>query len=244
MAPIKKLVPKAVKEYLKQLLCRKCGLTYSQMGQDYWVYGEAFNEKHGGIFVDIGAHDGIELNNTYILESRYNWTGICIEANPISFAQLQRNRSATCLNACLDQSEGEVDFVLRDVMGGIVDLDVDNKRVGEGKGHKVLRLKTTSLTRVLEDQGAPDVMDYLSIDVEGAEERVFGGFDFRRYTFKSITIERPTDLLRTRFKDHGYMVLKEVPHFDCFYVHQDFMEEYVSNLFQFYSKNHLAFRWS
>lgn len=41
----------------------------------------------GGFFLDIGAHDGIELSNTYVLEKKYNWSGICVEANPYSFKQ-------------------------------------------------------------------------------------------------------------------------------------------------------------
>ena len=49
-------------------------LTASQAGQDFWIYGEAFNEKKFGYFLDIGAHDGFTGNNTYLLESD-NLTG-------------------------------------------------------------------------------------------------------------------------------------------------------------------------
>lgn len=68
-------------------------LSTAQAGQDYWVYGETFNEKTNGYFVDLGAHNGCHLSNTYLLEGRYNWNGICIEANPKTFEQLRKNRN-------------------------------------------------------------------------------------------------------------------------------------------------------
>ena len=238
---LRKLIPQAVRTSMERFLYKN-SLVLSQAGQDYWIYGEAFNEKRGGYFLDIGAHNGIDLSNTYILESRYNWTGICVEANPVTFAELKNNRRAICLNVCLDHSDREVNFVLRGVMGGIVDRDVDNKESDAGTD-KVIKLKTKSLISVLEDHHAPGIIDYLSIDVEGAEERVLAGFDLHKYTFRAVTIERPTDLLRNLFKDHGYILLKEIPGLDCFYVHGDFLEEYSRNLYQYYGKKHLTMRW-
>lgn len=47
-----------------------------------------------------------------------------MEANPVLFTQLQKNRSSLCLNLCLDHSEGEVDFAMDDGFSGIVDGDI------------------------------------------------------------------------------------------------------------------------
>src|SRR5262245_35267462 len=73
----------------------------SQAGQDAWVINEVFGRKKNGFFVDIGATDGIDINNTYMLEKRHGWTGICIEPDPEFFRALRRNRSCICVNACL-----------------------------------------------------------------------------------------------------------------------------------------------
>ena len=56
--------------------------SYSQIGQDLWVQ-ETLKNKKNGYFLDIGAHDGIYLSNTYLLEKNYNWNGLCIEGNPL-----------------------------------------------------------------------------------------------------------------------------------------------------------------
>ena len=87
-----------------------------------------------------GAHDGISISNTYLLERKYGWTGICVEANPDSFEQLKRNRRAVCVHACLDSTEGFVNFAKRDVMGGIVSADTDNKGI-ENEADPVIRIE-------------------------------------------------------------------------------------------------------
>jgi FkbM family methyltransferase len=216
--------------------------TLSQAGQDLWVFGEAFNEKSEGFFLDIGAHDGVDISNTYLLEHRYNWAGICIEANPVTFEVLKRNRRSTCVNACLDSKEGEVEFALRGVLGGIIRDGLDN--IKSHSDFTTHRIPTTTLLKVLKEHEAPTVIDYLSIDVEGAEETILASFPFEHYRFNCITIERPSEMLRKLFVTHGYVLIKEISGLDCFYVHRQYMDEYKRNLFDFYEKKHLALRWS
>jgi hypothetical protein len=50
---------------------------------------------------------------------------------------------------------------------------------------------TVSVARLLDDFGAPSVIDYLSLDIEGAEWWAFSTFPWHRYKFLTITIERP-----------------------------------------------------
>ena len=233
---IKRLIPEIIKAPFRSYLHSR-RVYRSQAGQDFWVFGEVFNEKHGGFFLDIGAYDGVELSNTYVLEKKYNWNGICVEANPESFEMLKRHRRAICVNACLDDEEGFVSFSKRGFLGGIVSSDTDNKSV-EGES-EVLTVKTVTLVNLLKELESPSEIDYLSIDIEGAEERVLGKFPFNEYKFKCMTIERPTDSLKAVLKDNGYVLIKEIPGLDCFYVHQDFMDQYRANVFSFYSKKWL-----
>ena len=233
---IAKMMPENVKRFLRNRLYKHAFLV-SQAGQDYWVFGEVFNEKKGGFFVDIGAHDGIDLSNTYLLEKRYNWSGLCIEANPLTFKQLQANRKATCLNICLDQYEGEVLFKLNGVMGGIVDQGMDNELTSS---ESAVTLKTKTLNSVLADASAPNVIDYLSMDIEGAEERVLRDFDFNQYTFLCISIERPSQHIQDLFNRNGYVLVKHIPGLDNFYVHQSFSKEYFQNALDFYRKKRLS----
>ena len=221
------------------LLPRSASL--SQAGQDEWVFGEVFNEMGSGFFLDIGAHDGVTISNTFLLEWRYGWRGICVEANPQSFRKLTQARRSTCVNVCLDRARGHVEFAVRDVLGGIVGEGMDNTGT---EGSTVLRLEALPLKDVLTSHSAPSRIDYLSIDVEGAEDRVLDAFDFDSYRFNCMTIERPSESLRAIFHRHGYVLVKEIVGLDCFYVHSDFVASYKKNLFEYYDKKHLRVRWS
>jgi FkbM family methyltransferase len=208
-----------------------------QAGQDLWVIGEVFNEKRDGFFVDIGAHDGVELSNTYVLEKRYGWQGICVEANPESFELLKANRAATCIHACLDQCEGSVEFAKRGMHGSILGVGDE-----EGPSETVV-VQSKTLNRVLQEQNAPLEIDYLSVDVEGAEDRVFAGLDLNSVDVTCMTVERPSAHLRRKLAAAGYMVIKEIPGLDTFYLHEKHQDQYLQNVFSFYKKRHLAWRW-
>jgi len=234
-----KAIPKLLGLIIQPFLQRR-SLHVSQAGQDVWVYGEVFNEMKNGYFIDIGAHDGIYLNNTYLLERRYGWRGLCVEANPASFKLLKKNRRAVCVNACLDGKAGFADFAQRGLMGGIIGPDTFNK---DGDSCGVVRVKTQTLNHLFMEMNVPHDIDYLSMDIEGAEESVLKEFNFKDYTFKCITVERPTNMLKQIFTANGYMLIKEIPFFDCFYVHESFFDQYCKNLFDFHEKNFLALRW-
>ena len=236
------LIPRPIKMYFHRLLY-KYSLIVSQAGQDIWIYGEAFNEKKCGYFLDIGAHDGIVYSNTYLLEKKYNWSGILIEANPISFRKLQSNRRGLCLNVALDKTEGEVTFALRGYMGRIIENKINDNGLKKSNSNHI-RLKTKSLNYILQKYQAPKIIDYLSIDVEGAEERILIEFNFKKYIFRCVTIERPTNLLRKILRENGYVLIKEIPKLDCFYVHETFLDDYLENLYSFYKKRHLSIRWN
>lgn len=138
---------------------------HSQAGQDEWAHSLVW-----GYFVDVGAHDGIVHSNTFALE-RAGWHGVCIEPNDEAFNQLTRNRPGSLhVNWIISDGEGLIPF--------------DGTRVGSGD----LRQRAT-LAEVLDTIHAPDIIDYLSIDVEGHEIQVLAGMDFDRWHVQLITIE-------------------------------------------------------
>jgi len=59
-------------------------MSYSQLGQDLEVL-KFYNNKENGFFIEIGASDGLNLSNTYLLETQYKWKGICCEPIPNNF---------------------------------------------------------------------------------------------------------------------------------------------------------------
>lgn len=52
--------------------------TYSQCAQDLFVEAVT-NGKKNGKFLEIGSNHPITHNNTYLLETKYNWSGLMVE---------------------------------------------------------------------------------------------------------------------------------------------------------------------
>ena len=58
-----------------------------------------FNKKNG-VFVELGAFNGIDYSNTAFLEFNRNWTGILIEPSFDCYKQCITNRpNSICINA-------------------------------------------------------------------------------------------------------------------------------------------------
>jgi hypothetical protein len=65
---------------------------YAQAHQDEIVLA-LLNQKRKGYFIDLAANEARYISNTYALERYYDWTGLCIEANPQYWVSLARYRT-------------------------------------------------------------------------------------------------------------------------------------------------------
>jgi len=206
----------------------------SQKGQVEYLLLNVFNyEVHGlkrnGFFVDLACANGVNLNNTYFLERHLNWEGLLFEPNPRFHNSIKKFRTSPLITSCVtDRSGSEVDFRIDNLMlGGIVGEDFDNSEKVRGRqlvSAEIIKVPTTTLVEELDASKAPKIIDYLSLDVEGAEELILKKFDFAKYKFRFMTIERPTLNLDLLLDSQGYV---QVAHrqFDVFYAHRDFLSE-------------------
>jgi hypothetical protein len=153
-------------------------------------------------FVDLAANDPVCISNSYALEQYRGWHGLCIEGNPRYIPLLQKERAYTVIHAAVDTEPNRtVQFrVDNNFLGGIVSPELANAKP---KG-KLISLQTRTFEEILDTNCAPPVIDYLSLDVEGAEWRVLANFPYHRYQFRIMTIERPNKPLAELLKQHGY----------------------------------------
>lgn len=196
---------------------------YGQFDQDKWIIEDIFNFKKGGFFLDLAAGDGVNISNTYILEKKYGWKGICIEANNTFFKKLKFNRNCICINACIDDSEKKVKFTKasRGIIGGIIDESTDNSNLVDSNAFDYKR--TVPLVKILEKNNAPKIIDYFSLDVEGVEYRILKNFPFNKYKFLAMNIERPNKKLSELLKKNGY--IKVGSNFaDALFINKDFLK--------------------
>lgn len=225
----------------------------SSHGQDLTV-ARVFGFKTNGYFVDLGANHAERNSNTAALEEHLDWSGLCIEPNPAYWPGYEERR-CTLLKSVVGQRDGdEAPFVMRHQNSGLVGALFDNSpeelahiaaeaaaRAESGSGQSlnaaaenaIVMSPTRSLRSILEDANAPRIIDYLSIDVEGAEFYILAEFPFDRYQFLAITVERPRQL-RPLLEANGYVYVKDHGLYgDELYLHRDLLPNFPA-VFRYY----------
>ena len=163
----------------------------SQLKQDLFALSE-LNFKRNGFFVEFGATNGIDLSNTYLLETEFEWSGILSEPAKCWHTELKENRKCHIETNCVWHESGsiltfnEVDVAELSTIGLYSDSDHHHKTRKSSHSYNV---NTISLTDLLKKYNAPKEIDYLSIDTEGSEYEILRSFDFSEYQFKVITCE-------------------------------------------------------
>lgn len=148
----------------------------SMFGQDGWVLNSC-NFKRNGYYVDIGSADGITANNTYLMDNRFNWRGLCIDP----LATNMNTRTAILHKGIVYHSDDQVGFIYAQ----------DRSCIEGGKKVKNGELVIEQARRtedILLDYKVPSLIDYLSVSVEGSELAVLQGIDFKHRKFNWITV--------------------------------------------------------
>jgi FkbM family methyltransferase len=175
------------------------GVYSSQCGQDRWLVENMFPGLRNGVFVDIGAHDGISFSNTFYIEKHLGWSGLAIEPMPDVFERLSRNRDCIKVNGCISDRSGKASFRkisgYSEMLSGLVEqydprhLQRIEREIGaHGGSMEEIEMACYRLNSLLEEHGLLDV-DYLNIDVEGAEYGILRSIDFSAVNIKVCGIE-------------------------------------------------------
>ena len=155
----------------------------SQIGQDRWVGEKIFPGVKNGYFLDVGSGDGFVESNTWALEQR-GWTGICVDP----FPKNMEGRTCQLFKEVVGRLPGQkVTFVKAGDLGGIADHL--GRWKSQTKDAATVELTTVTLEDILRRAGAPSYIQFISLDIEGAELEALRGFPFDRYTVGAFAIE-------------------------------------------------------
>lgn len=204
----------------------------SQILQDLWVCFE-LGEKTGGYFVEFGATNGIKNSNTWLLEKTLGWTGILAEPNPIWHSALAAERDAAIEHRCVSSKSHEtVTFLATNdsdpELSGIARYaDADHFADTRSRGQRI-EIETISLDDLLDEHGAPQRIDYLSIDTEGSELDILSAYSFNR-RFNVISVEnnpRNEAAIDALLASNGYVrVYRHFSQWDSWYVSKELRQE-------------------
>lgn len=190
-------------------------MSTSQLGQDMAAL-KFYKNKREGYFLEIGASDGLNLSNTYLLEKTYGWKGICVEPIPAMFEKLVANRpnSHCCNNAVYNTTNETVTFDIANnytLLSGI-SANIDKHAPAVNANKTTISVTTITLNDLLEKYNAPTFIEYLSLDTEGSEYEILKSCDFKKYTFGLIDVEHNhVEPRRSQIKafllENGYVYL-------------------------------------
>jgi FkbM family methyltransferase len=182
-----------------------------------------------GFFIEAGAYDGVNQSNTYFLEKAKKWNGILIEPMPVNFDKITLNRTVSAVNCALVDSnfidsEIKINYAgLMSVTNGVMGKDQTKEHVANGirlhnfKSSYQIRVEARTLSSIIDEFGSPSI-DFLSLDVEGAENFVLNGIDFERHRPKYILVEeRKHNETMSLIESFQYIFLDQLTNHDYLY---------------------------
>lgn len=232
-----------MKDVMKKLYLSLCvsvnmfATYYSQCNQDQFLNEIVFKNKKNGVFVDIGAHNGVTFSNSYFFENELDWTGLCVEANPTVFDDLKKSRKSTCINCCIVPFE-KMDLHFLKISGypnmlsGIYEFydprhltRIQNELNQFGGSCELISLPSATVNDLLQKYSISTV-DFLSLDIEGGELDILKSIDYKTFDIKAITVENAYSdkNFEVFMKSRGYILFKNLGH-DQLFIKNEFILE-------------------
>ena len=167
-----------------------------QIAQWDYLLELAFGCITNGVFVEVGANDGVSHSNTYGL-AQVGWSGICIEPAPRAAQACRRNHaghdvqviemavSAPGVNSLTLTLAGELTSGSKETTNLYREMEWSKRHVTKD----VVTVPCIPLGQLLASMKVPRDFNLLVVDVEGLEEDVFKGLDLDVYRPQVIAVE-------------------------------------------------------
>jgi FkbM family methyltransferase len=177
----------------------------SQFGEDV-VAIRYFKLKRGGIYVDIGAYDGVYLSNTAMLELQYGWRGVLAEPIRAAYDRMVECRPrSVCIYGAVSPEKGPLRFIYSAADGGMLSGTTfdprHHARVEEESRRQHAQVEFLLVPAIHPNEvlraaaalapGGPDAkaIDFLSIDTEGTELDILKSIDWETFRPKLLCVE-------------------------------------------------------
>lgn len=168
---------------------------YAAHGIDKYIKETFFPNKTDGYFIDIGAHNGVDINNTYYFENE-GWDGICFEPIPEIFEQLKQNRKCKLVQKALSDTIGSFQFFTikgySDMLSGLADKYPQEHIARINREIEQFNQEFDYIDVIcstFDEEIKQTNIDLLSIDTEGAELDILKTIDFTKYTVNIMIVE-------------------------------------------------------
>ncbi len=164
---------------IKKIFITKKKYHLAEFGEDIFVRRFFQNQKQG-FYVDVGCYHPIKSSLTYHLYKK-NWKGLNIDLSAVSIDLFKFSRPKDLnIQAAITDFDGKTFYYENSPINQQNSLD--------DKGGNKIEVGAYKLNTLLEKYNINSI-DYLNIDVEGAEYKVISSINFEKYNPKLISIE-------------------------------------------------------
>lgn len=165
-------------------------ISYAQNREDVLLH-RLFKDQAEGRYIDIGAYDPTHCSITRHFYDK-GWSGINVEPDPSSFERVRKGRPRDInVNMGISNHTGSLTFYrFSPEASGLCTFCREEAVLRSEQGYPFveMRVQVTSLAALCEAH-VHSAIDFLTIDVEGHEEAVISGADWKRYRPRVIVIE-------------------------------------------------------
>ena len=180
---------------------------YSQDDEEL-IIRDFFDDRRGGVFVDVGSWRPRKASTTYYLEQHLGWSGLAIDAQPgLAEAYATFRPRTKFFQYIVSDVSGATQTLY--LSGPVSSTDKDHHKAFKGFAapKQAVEVETITLNDLLEREGI-EAIDFLSMDIEKGEPPALRGFDIERYRPALVCIESQKGEVRAAlveyFADHGY----------------------------------------
>jgi hypothetical protein len=178
---------------LKDLLKIDGKVYFSQTGEDQIIeyYLKTYIKKEHGFYLDIGCNHPTNISNTFFFYLQ-GWKGICIDLNERYNKEWRKIRPKDIfINAVISDEDRDVN-VYKFFPDAVSTIDENIKdewmKYFQYVSTEIHRSK--KLTSILDQYISKESeIDFLTIDIEGAELQALKSLDFKKYRPKMIIAE-------------------------------------------------------
>ena len=167
-----------------------------------------FGHKTGGVFIELGANDGLTQSNTAFFEFSRGWSGLLIEPSHVAYEKCVANRPNSAVEWCACVADSATITVMGDFGDGALMGSVNGERVDRQSEADLVSVPAQTLGAILKQKGMTHV-DFLSVDAEGHDYNILCGLDLDVNRPQYILVEVMShihDLIFDLLESKGYAV--------------------------------------
>ena len=149
-----------------------------------------FKDKKNGFYVDVGCYHPIHRNNTYLLHKK-SWNGINIDTSQFSIELFDYLRPNDLNYNCAISNKNEfIKLFYQKELSQLSTTEKDQAETVFQGNIKEKEIQAFTLDEILNrDKYKNSKIDFLDIDVEGADLKVLEGLSFDRFKPELVCVE-------------------------------------------------------